>query len=395
MSTQINVTVDSGGLSDKARQLQTAARQAQLEKERTINLSAEALDERVAAQAAKGLSLDGLPLYGPGFKQPQIERRPAANRTGGLHIFLEPNQGYGLYGIRAQNRRAQTPIDFVRDQIRDSPEGFEYGEIYRAPDYRDVDIDSTLANGRGALVAQTPGAIASVYTYNGRYVMTDKTDISAVTEFTRPDLSTIVDTPPSKRVQLNGTTLSDISGKYLFKDFGEKFTFECWLRTGDKVIPDDVNIGYFIRSSCTAWFGSCSFSLVYEHTLSQIVGGGYKLTINIQGTSLLVTLGEHAKTSVINQVSWNHCAITRDGPVYSAFINGNLASTVVLPSSIFPGNMMNLAYPYGGFFMENGSFLQTSPGFVAPRPAIHGYRVTPKVLYTSSFAPQFPLTGFT
>ena len=85
MSTQINVTVESGGLSDKARQLQTAARQAQLEKERTINLSAEALDKRVAAQAAKGLSPDGLPLYGPGFKQPQIERRPAANRTGSMH----------------------------------------------------------------------------------------------------------------------------------------------------------------------------------------------------------------------------------------------------------------------------------------------------------------------
>jgi hypothetical protein len=81
VSTQINVTVGSGGLSDKARQLQTAARQAQLEKERIINLSAEALDKRVAAQAAKGLSPDGLPLYGASFKQPQIERRPAASRN--------------------------------------------------------------------------------------------------------------------------------------------------------------------------------------------------------------------------------------------------------------------------------------------------------------------------
>jgi len=88
MSTQINVTVDSGGLSDKAKQLQTAARQAQLEKERTINLSAKALDERVAAQAAKGLSPDGLPLYGSGFKQPQIERRPAASRNGDLSVLL-------------------------------------------------------------------------------------------------------------------------------------------------------------------------------------------------------------------------------------------------------------------------------------------------------------------
>jgi hypothetical protein len=82
MSTQINVTVDSGGLSERVKQQQLAARQAQLEKERTINLSAEALDKRVAAQAAKGLSLEGQPLNSAGSKQPQIQRRPAANRFG-------------------------------------------------------------------------------------------------------------------------------------------------------------------------------------------------------------------------------------------------------------------------------------------------------------------------
>ena len=81
MSTQINVTVGSGGLSDKAKQLQAAARQAQLEKERTLDLSAEALDKRIAAQAAKGLSVDGKPLYSVPTQLPEIERRPAANRS--------------------------------------------------------------------------------------------------------------------------------------------------------------------------------------------------------------------------------------------------------------------------------------------------------------------------
>jgi hypothetical protein len=105
VSTQINVTVGSGGLSDKARQLQTAARQAQLEKERTINLSAEALDKRVAAQAAKGLSPDGLPLYGPGFKQPQIERRPAATRTGdGSYLFYFPTEPEFIFEAEASVR---------------------------------------------------------------------------------------------------------------------------------------------------------------------------------------------------------------------------------------------------------------------------------------------------
>ena len=98
MSTQINVTVGSGGLSDKAKQLQAAARQAQLEKERTIDLSAEALDKRIAAQAAKGLSVDGQPLYGVPTALPIIERRPAANRNGLLGALLTGPFVYTDYG---------------------------------------------------------------------------------------------------------------------------------------------------------------------------------------------------------------------------------------------------------------------------------------------------------
>jgi hypothetical protein len=81
VSTQINVTVGSGGLSDKARQLQTAARQAQLEKERQQRIETQGQEQRTANLAAAGRAPDGTPLYGPGFKQPEIERRPAANRS--------------------------------------------------------------------------------------------------------------------------------------------------------------------------------------------------------------------------------------------------------------------------------------------------------------------------
>ncbi len=87
MSTQINVTVGSGGLSDKARQLQTAARQAQLEKERQQRIEAQGQEQRTANLAAAGRAPDGSPLYGPGFKQPEVERRPAASRSGqGLNL---------------------------------------------------------------------------------------------------------------------------------------------------------------------------------------------------------------------------------------------------------------------------------------------------------------------
>jgi hypothetical protein len=82
VSTQINVTVGSGGLSDKAKQLQTAARQAQLEKERQQRIEAQGQEQRNAKLEAEGKAPDGSLLYGPGFKQPEIERRPAAFRVG-------------------------------------------------------------------------------------------------------------------------------------------------------------------------------------------------------------------------------------------------------------------------------------------------------------------------
>ena len=93
MSTQINVTVGSGGLSDKARQLQTAARQAQLEKERQQRLEVQGAEQRNAKLEAEGKAPDGSPLYGSGFKQPEVERRPAANRsTFDSYVYYLPTE---------------------------------------------------------------------------------------------------------------------------------------------------------------------------------------------------------------------------------------------------------------------------------------------------------------
>jgi hypothetical protein len=80
VSTQINVTVDSGGLGAKVKQQQNAARQAQLERERTQRVEVEGRTQRDAKRAAEGRTPDGQPLYGTLSKTPEIDRRPAANR---------------------------------------------------------------------------------------------------------------------------------------------------------------------------------------------------------------------------------------------------------------------------------------------------------------------------
>ena len=87
MSTQINIVVDSGGLRDRVRQLQSAGRRGQQEKERTARIEAEATTKRNENLETQGLSPDGVSLYATGFSQADINRRPAANRIGGEGFF--------------------------------------------------------------------------------------------------------------------------------------------------------------------------------------------------------------------------------------------------------------------------------------------------------------------
>jgi hypothetical protein len=129
VSTQINVTVGSGGLSDKARQLQTAARQAQLEKERQQRLEAEGTEQRNAKLEAEGKAPDGSPLYGARFNQPEIERRPAANRQGYGALLTGPFV-YSNYGgsntgltIRCRGNRNVVGSRFSYEQNTAYPEG--------------------------------------------------------------------------------------------------------------------------------------------------------------------------------------------------------------------------------------------------------------------------------
>jgi hypothetical protein len=99
MSTNINITVGDSGLLDRARQQQAASRQAQLNREASVQLEAEAITAlltnakaiasgaafnaaRTAAFAAQGRDAQGNLITAPSRIQPYIAPRPAANRRG-------------------------------------------------------------------------------------------------------------------------------------------------------------------------------------------------------------------------------------------------------------------------------------------------------------------------
>lgn len=81
MSTNINITVGDNALLDRAKQQQAASRQAQLNREASTRLEAQATDERTKALTTQGRDATGNPITGASFTPTQIERRPAANRA--------------------------------------------------------------------------------------------------------------------------------------------------------------------------------------------------------------------------------------------------------------------------------------------------------------------------
>ena len=96
MSTNINITVGDNALLDAAKQQQVASRQAQLNREASARLQTQATAARTAAFAAQGRDANGNLLTGSQFTQPQIDRRPAANRKSGPLVDI----GYYKQGLR-------------------------------------------------------------------------------------------------------------------------------------------------------------------------------------------------------------------------------------------------------------------------------------------------------
>jgi len=80
VSTQINVTVDSGGLRARAKQQQNAARQARLDKERTTRIEQQGAEQRTAQKAAAGQNPNGTSRSYPSFRPLAIAEEPSANR---------------------------------------------------------------------------------------------------------------------------------------------------------------------------------------------------------------------------------------------------------------------------------------------------------------------------
>lgn len=87
MSTYINVTVDGGGLSERAKAQTNANRQAKLEGDNRQKVEAQGRDQRDATRAQQGIGPDGQPLYGTPARNTLRRDEPAAFRSQKKGIF--------------------------------------------------------------------------------------------------------------------------------------------------------------------------------------------------------------------------------------------------------------------------------------------------------------------
>lgn len=78
MSTQINVSVDSGGLSQAAKEQTAANRQAKIEATQRTTVEKEAKTKQIAARKSQLLGPDGTPLYGPSIPALDKKEEPIA-----------------------------------------------------------------------------------------------------------------------------------------------------------------------------------------------------------------------------------------------------------------------------------------------------------------------------
>lgn len=88
MSTQINVIVDDGGLSEKARQQVQANRWQKLEQAQRAKVEQKAQKQRDAQRLQNGIGFDGRPLYGSASARSLRLDELAANRLGDYSVLL-------------------------------------------------------------------------------------------------------------------------------------------------------------------------------------------------------------------------------------------------------------------------------------------------------------------
>ena len=436
MSTYINISVGDNKLLEQARQQQAASRQAQLEKEANQRLEAQATEERTKALATKGLDANGNPLLGTSSPQPEVDRRPAANRQGYGALLTGPFV-YASYGgshsgltVRCRGNRNVPASRFSYEEDKAYPEGV------------------TVAGPTGTTFALEPAPAPNqpepVYYYgqrqdNGEFLGwlnydEESTEIPVLTcryivqnqpyntvlNWQRGALALEIPQPPYNVQGLDGGLQAAGSSRTL--NTVNTFTNEFIIRLPADAYDDSSAVSYVVTNSTPVRtsgvnvdFGGITLRIfcrdVWTRTDAFLIQGttpnpfsfvlyeftrqnDFDASFILAAPAFTPSEGNTVTLMGVGPGSFVHCALTRsfvnDTPRWTAYLNGTPVFNVQEPSS--------WAQTYGtqppsvvvSLFSNRSRYASN----VLPVPALHAVRFTPKALYTGAFTPPTSITTF-
>jgi hypothetical protein len=382
VSTNINITVGDDALLNRVKQQQSANRQAQLEREASARLEAQATAARTTALTAAGKDAAGNPLIGTRLEVPQLERRPAATRQGGSGFNLIPSADYTSFGFEALTRgiKATTFTNIIASAVG------SYATYFR-PEY--------VATGGPA---------------NSSYLRTPVESRGAI--YFHEINYCVCNTPGTQGIRFSKpirilTSSGEVTAQQISKPLHKltSYTVECYLQAAPEgpvsgltnVLCDtdfDVTVnpisgslvrlvtGFLVFNSVGVNANTFSLELRGANQVAKVnVYFGYNPSIKPPGSYIWPT--------TLNFGGWYHVAYVRNNNVESFYFEGQLVATKTSDLSFVS------AIPDSALTTASIQFLTGEFGVVANpilRPGIHGFRFTSKALYNGNFVPPPQIT---
>lgn len=407
MSTQVNITVDRGGLLQRNRQQATANRQAAIEGQQRQQLQRQAEQqrrERLQQEANERARR----------RRNFVREEPAANRNAALagQLLLVPTKNYasesigipvltkGVPGLQPANtvffrRNLANTTDFIFRQ-----DGGPAGASYLEASYN-FEVNASAIN----LATLDPAADSQIAYQNTLGNL--PTSLLPYPEYDPKP-------PAKKQTKISAYKQFTVEG-YVRIGGGDAYAL------GQTSVASNIDLGF---PGCTLSFGvggSASTGAHGDITLfltgvnSETATAGYN-PLSFDGDYLRVDYFDEAYLNLYapaNQYSveipnlgngvWHHFAVVKDAAHMYFFLNGILRCKVEVSSYYdfahtfsrrgVVRKIQRSELPFQ-FLIESDNYKGVLyPSEIGPS-AIHGLRLTPKALYADTFSPPGSIIGF-
>lgn len=382
MSTNINITVGDDALLNRVKQQQSANRQAQLEREASARLEAQATVARTTTLTAAGKDAAGNLLIGTPSKAPQLQQRPAANRFGGSGFNLIPSADYTSFGFNVLTRGI------------------------KATTFTNITAGAT----GGYTTNFKPEYVATGGPANSSYLRTPVEPRGAV--YLHELNYCVCNTPGTQGIRFSKpirilTSSGEVTAQQINKPLHKltSYTVECYLQaapegpvSGLTNILCDTQFGVSVNPISGPLVELAEGFLVFNsvgvnaNTFSLELRGANevaKANVYFGYNPPLKPPGSYIWPTTLNFGGWYHVAYVRNNNVESFYFEGQLVATLTSDLS-FVSAIPDSALTTVSIQLVTGEFGVTANPIL--RPGIHGFRFTSKALYNGNFVPPPQIT---